>query len=145
MNSSFPQDIIDEALVRDPSAAAAEYLAEYRSDIQSFISREVVDAITVPGRFELPPGRRNYHAWVDPSGGSGDSMTLAISHSEHAPEGEIGIIDLVGRFDRRFRLIPSPWTFATFSRDTASPRLQVTVMRARGAASAFGTTALAMR
>jgi hypothetical protein len=78
-----------EALERDPSAAAAEYLAEYRSDIESFITREIVDAITVPGRFELPPGRENYHAWVDPSGGSGDSMTLAISHAEN----DIGILD----------------------------------------------------
>ena len=76
MNSSFPQEIIDQALVRDPSAAAAEYLAEYRSDIESFITREVIDALIVPGRFELPPGRRNYHAWVDPSGGSGDSHDI---------------------------------------------------------------------
>jgi terminase large subunit-like protein len=97
MHASFPQEIIDEALLRDPSAAAAEYLAEYRSDIESFISREVVDALVVPGRFELPPARRSYRAWVDPSGGSGDSMTLAISHSERAAgdSADIGVIDLV--------------------------------------------------
>jgi Terminase large subunit, ATPase domain len=91
MHVSFPQEVVDEALARDPSAGAAEYLAEYRSDIEQFLTREVIDALIVPGRFELPPGRRNYSAWCDPSGGSGDSMTLAIAHAEN----NVAVIDLI--------------------------------------------------
>ena len=69
---------------RDPASAAAEYLAEFRTDVESYISREVVDAAVTPGRFEVPPlPGTKYFAFVDPSGGSADSMTLAISHRDH--------------------------------------------------------------
>ena len=63
------------------SWAAAEYGAEFRSDVEAFLPREAIDAVVVPGRRELPPleGIR-YVAFVDPSGGSRDSMTLAIAH-----------------------------------------------------------------
>jgi hypothetical protein len=41
----------------------------------------VVDAAVVPDRFELPPlTGTNYIAFVDPSGGTSDRMTLAIAH-----------------------------------------------------------------
>jgi hypothetical protein len=41
-------------------------------------------AAIVAGRFELPPiAGQEYVAFVDPSGGSQDSMTLAIAHREH--------------------------------------------------------------
>jgi hypothetical protein len=47
------------------------------------VSREAVDACGIPGRHELPPvSGTNYSAFVDPSGGSADSMTLAIAHRE---------------------------------------------------------------
>jgi hypothetical protein len=82
-NPTLPQSIIDQALERDPEAAAAEWLAEWRSDLADFVSREVVTAATAPGRFELPPvGGVSYAAFTDPSGGSSDSMTLAIGHCE---------------------------------------------------------------
>jgi hypothetical protein len=43
----------------------------------------VVDAAVVGGRFELlPVPGVHYHAFCDPSGGSSDSMTLAIAHRE---------------------------------------------------------------
>ena len=49
----------------------------------SFLDLEVIEAATVPGRFELPPisGVR-YQAFVDPSGGRRDAATLAIGHKE---------------------------------------------------------------
>jgi hypothetical protein len=83
MNPSLDPAIIAEAYADDAASAAAEYGAEFRDDIVDFVSREVVDACTVPGRFELPriSGLR-YHAFVDPSGGSADAMTLAIAHRE---------------------------------------------------------------
>jgi hypothetical protein len=100
MNPTYSQAVIDKELERDPSAAAAEYLAEYRSDVETWLSREVVDACTVPGRHELAPdsSRHRYRATVDPSGGSSDSMTLCIAHMESAGAGlsaSVGVIDLI--------------------------------------------------
>jgi hypothetical protein len=83
MNPTVPQSFIDDQIERDPAGAAAEYLAEFRSDIETFVSREVVDSAVVPGRHELPKQTNvTYHAFVDPSGGSVDSMTLSIAHRE---------------------------------------------------------------
>ena len=92
LNPSLPQKVIDRAYERDPAAASAEYGAEFRTDIESFVSREAIDAATVPGRLELPavPGEM-YVAFVDPSGGANNSMTLAIAHSE----GDTAILDAV--------------------------------------------------
>jgi hypothetical protein len=83
MNPGVPQSYIDKHVAEDAARAAAEYGAQFRSDIEGFVAREVVDAATVPGRYELPPISGNaYSAFVDPSGGSADSMTLAIAHRD---------------------------------------------------------------
>jgi hypothetical protein len=81
MNPTVPQRVVDDAMERDPASGAAEYLAEFRSDIEGFVSREVVEACVARGLFERPPqpGLR-CAAFVDPSGGSADSFTLAIAH-----------------------------------------------------------------
>jgi hypothetical protein len=83
MNPTFSQAIVDRAIERDASNANAEYGAEFRSDIESFINREAIEAAITPRVLERPRimGVR-YSAFVDPSGGSADSMTLAISHTE---------------------------------------------------------------
>ncbi len=93
MNPSLDPAIVAEAYEDDPDAAAAEYGAEFRSDLSDFVPRDVVEAATVPGRFEIAPmSCQTYSAFVDPSGGTGsDSMTLAISHRE----GERAILDAV--------------------------------------------------
>jgi hypothetical protein len=92
MNPSVPQSVIDDALEKDPAEASAEYLAEFRNDVETFISREIVDAATVLGRTLLPrTDNVSYVAFCDPSGGSSDSMTLAISHME----GQRAVLDLV--------------------------------------------------
>src|SRR5262249_47495605 len=54
MNPVVPEEIITAAYEDDPASASAEYGAEFRSDIEGYVSREVVDAVTVPGRHELP-------------------------------------------------------------------------------------------
>jgi len=83
MNPTVPAAVIDEAIERDPASAAAEYLAQFRTDIEGFVTREIVEAAVAPGVFELPPlASLRYFAFVDPSGGSADSMTLAIAHAE---------------------------------------------------------------
>jgi hypothetical protein len=92
MNPKAPQDLINEMYESDPGRAAAEYGAQFRTDVESFISREAVDAVTATGVFELPPMLPfDYVAFVDPSGGSSDSMTLAIAHRE----GDRAVLDAI--------------------------------------------------
>ena len=92
MNPAFPKATIDAEYEKDPESAAAEYGAQFRSDLADFITREVVDAITCVGRSDLPPEPgQTYHGFTDPSGGANDSMTLAIAHLE----GDIGVLDAV--------------------------------------------------
>lgn len=83
MNATVPQSVIDAAMERDPASARAEYLAEFRSDIEALLAREAVEACISPSVRERPAiSRIKYRAFVDPSGGSADSMTLAIGHRE---------------------------------------------------------------
>ena len=93
MNPSIDAAVIARAYEEDFASASAEYGAEFRRDIEAFVPREVVEAATVAGRMELPrvTGVR-YHAFVDPSGGAVDSMTLAIAHVE--PSGRV-VLDVV--------------------------------------------------
>jgi hypothetical protein len=91
-NPSLPQQVVDRALERDPAAARAEYLAEFRTDLESFVSREAVDAVVsrnVPERGRISGVR--YVGFCDPSGGSRDSFTIAIAHAE----GNKAILDAV--------------------------------------------------
>jgi hypothetical protein len=92
MNPTVPAELIADAYEADEAAAAAEYGAEFRRDIESFISREAVEAVVIPDRHELPPAPDvHYHAFVDPSGGAADSMTLAIAHQH----GDHGVLDCI--------------------------------------------------
>jgi hypothetical protein len=92
MNPSVPQAFIDEQYEDDPASAEAEYGGQFRSDVEAFVSREAVEACVMQGRFENPPmDGISYTAFADPSGGSSDSMTLAIVHRE----GEKVIVDAI--------------------------------------------------
>jgi hypothetical protein len=83
MNPSLPQSVVDRAMERDPSSANAEYMAQFRTDIESFISIEAVRACLSKNVVERSPkSGLSYIAFVDPSGGARDSMTLAIAHLE---------------------------------------------------------------
>jgi hypothetical protein len=83
MNPTVSEEVIAEAYEADPASAAAEFGAEFRTDIETIVTREAVEALVIPDRYELPPLRNQfYHGFVDPSGGSNDSMTLAIGHFE---------------------------------------------------------------
>ena len=91
-NPSLPQSVVDRAIERDAASASAEYLAQFRSDVETFVSREVIDAAVVPGRHELPPiSGVSYFGFVDPSGGSADAMTMAIGHRQD----NVAVIDAV--------------------------------------------------
>lgn len=92
MNATIPQRIVDQALEEDPAAASAEWLAEFRRDVEGFVTQEAAENCVIPGRIELPPvSGVHYYAFVDPSGGSQDSMTLAIAHKE----GNGAVVDAV--------------------------------------------------
>lgn len=92
MNPTVRQSVIDRAIEKDPSSAAAEYGADSRTDIESYISRDAVEACVMPGVIEASPiGSIQYRAFVDPSGGSSDSFTMAIAHSV----GNRAVLDLV--------------------------------------------------
>jgi len=83
MNPSVPQSFVDSEYERDPASAAAEYGAQFRSDIAEFVSLAAIEACTPDGLFEIAPLSNIYYvAFVDPSGGSSDSFTLAITHRE---------------------------------------------------------------
>lgn len=91
-NPTLPQRVVDRAMERDPASASAEYLAQFRTDIESFISREAVEAVVARGvRERAPLPDQRYYGFIDPSGGSSDSMTLAIGHRE----GETAVLDLI--------------------------------------------------
>jgi hypothetical protein len=93
MNPSVPKRIIAEAYERDPSSAAAEFGAQFRSDIEAFIDRIAVEAVVIAKRLELPPIEgESYVAFCDPSGGRQDSMTLAIAHGVGR---EVAVLDAV--------------------------------------------------
>ncbi len=82
-NPTLPRPVIDRALARDPEAAAAEWLSAWRSDLADFVDRAAVAAAVAPGVRERPPvASVSYRAFVDPSGGSSDSMTLAVAHRD---------------------------------------------------------------
>lgn len=92
MNPTLPQRVVDEAMIEDAEAARAEYGAQFRSDLASFVDRAVVEGCVVPDRRELPfSSAFRYSAFVDPSGGSSDSMTLAIGH----PEDRTVVVDCI--------------------------------------------------
>jgi hypothetical protein len=95
MNPSVDEAVIAAAYEADEPSAAAEYGAEFHRDIESYVSREAVDTVVVPGRHERPPvSGVVYTAAVDPAGGSGaDSMTLAIAHTEERDGAAIAVLD----------------------------------------------------
>jgi hypothetical protein len=85
MNCTVPQAVVDDALSEDPSAASAEWLAIFRSDVEGYVTLEVVRACTSVGVHERPPERGvGYRGYVDMASGSGsDAACLAIAHRDN--------------------------------------------------------------
>jgi hypothetical protein len=86
MNPSVPQREIDAAFEEDAAKAGADWMAEFRSDRERYITMEAVLACTELGRYELLPDKWQGVAFVDPSGGSSDSFTLAIAFRDAAAD-----------------------------------------------------------
>jgi hypothetical protein len=80
-----------QAFLDDPQWAASEYGAAFRGDLEAFVSLETLNRCTDGVGERLPERMQSYVAFVDPSGGSNDSMTLAISHVE----GKLVVLDKI--------------------------------------------------
>ncbi|HEV2160902.1 MAG TPA: hypothetical protein VGR52_01515 [Stellaceae bacterium] len=104
-NPTIAQSLVDEELERDPQTARAEWLAEFRDDISGFVDPDLVQRAVERGRTVLPPREGViYHAFADPSGGAGDSFTLAIAHAD----GDAVILDCL--LERRAPFNPASVT-----------------------------------
>ena len=82
LNPSLPQRVVDRALEKDSARARAEYLAEFRSDLEAFVSLEVVEACVGSYYEMVPSATTTYYGYVDPSGGARDSFGLAVAHRD---------------------------------------------------------------
>lgn len=90
MNPSLSQRVVDRAHEEDPEAASAEYRAEFRADLEVFVSREAIEACVATGvRVRSPVFGVRYSGFCDPSGGTSDAMAMAIAHQE----GNVVVLD----------------------------------------------------
>jgi hypothetical protein len=99
-NPTLSESVIARALERDPVAARAEFLGEFRSDVSGFISRDLLMQAVDQGVTERPPlPQIRYVAFCDAasgiaSSGDGDRFALAIGHLE----GDVVVIDCCERW-----------------------------------------------
>jgi len=92
MNPTLPQRVVDDAMRDDAARASAEYLAQFRSDIEQFLSLDVVTDAQRSRPLELPRvAGLTYAAFCDMSGGGADEHALSIGHRDGARI----IVDLV--------------------------------------------------
>jgi len=93
LNPTLPAEIVEQALADDPVAAAAEWMAEWRSDIAGFVTQEILQACTDHNvAVRSPQQGVRYFGFVDASSGSGkDSFATAVAHAE---KGDQAVLDL---------------------------------------------------
>lgn len=83
MNPTISKALIDRELEKDPESARAEWLGQFREDLQAAFSPESIAACVISGRDELMPTKSiAYEAFTDPSGGRSDAFTLGIGHRD---------------------------------------------------------------
>lgn len=91
MNPTISELFIEREAKKDPLAARAEWYAEFREDIEEFLSLEAIEACCVlDGTLAPDIMRHQYLAFTDPSGGRADAFTLAVGH-----KGEKFTVDLL--------------------------------------------------
>jgi hypothetical protein len=99
-NPLIDQADIDLELERDPERNRAELLAEFRSDIDSFISLEVVESC-VGDFYEISPSHRwGYFLFIDSSGNREDSFCIAVAHKD----GDKIVVDVVREWRPPFNI-----------------------------------------
>ena len=98
LNPTLDEKHIEGELKKDPSSGRAEWLAEWREDIEDFLSLEQIQAVVAP-RGELPPEPHlQYRGFTDPSGGRADAFALGIGHKD----GEHQVVDFLKAWDPPF-------------------------------------------
>src|SRR3984893_12200992 len=91
-NPTIKQSVIDRAYEDDAAVAASEWGGQFRNDLESYVSPEIVDACAARGVYRLDFVKGvSYVANTDPRGGAHDSFTMAIGHVD----GDIGILDVL--------------------------------------------------
>lgn len=95
MNPTLPQAVVEQALQEDREAALAEYMAQFRGDIATFLDVELIAESTRRKPLELQRVTGlQYFAFVDPAGGGKDEFTMAVAHMD---EGRIAVDAVRGR------------------------------------------------
>jgi hypothetical protein len=101
LNPNISQEEVDRELERDPERNRSEYLAEFRSDVDSFISIEVVEACVGDYREIAPQNEFTYRLFADSAGGEGqDSFSCSIAHRL----GEQTIVDVAREWRPHFNV-----------------------------------------
>ena len=90
LNPTIDSGHIARARIADPQAASSEWDANWRDDVSSYISRDLVERCVSVGLAQRPPAGHQCWSFCDPAGGAGaDSMTLAIGHFDKARDSVI--------------------------------------------------------
>lgn len=85
---------VERRYEEDEASARAEFGAEFRSDLEQLFGRDAVEGVVDQDLIEsLYEKGISYRAFVDPSGGSSDSMVLAIGHTDK--ETGVEVCDMV--------------------------------------------------
>jgi hypothetical protein len=114
LNPTIDASAIARARDMDPDAARSEWDAQFRDDISDFLTRVAVEACVEDDVHERPVDlSKHYVGFCDPSGGSSDSMTLAIAHKE----GVTSILDAVREIRPPFNPESVVAEFATLLKD----------------------------
>lgn len=97
LNPTLAESVITDARERDAVAAEAEWDAQWRRDIEAFLSIEAVEAVVDRSRpLELAPvSNVRYYGFCDASGGSQDAFSCGIAHAEKRGETTIAVLDVV--------------------------------------------------
>jgi hypothetical protein len=82
-NPTFDAKVIERQLASDPQLYGAEYLSQWRDDLATYLSRDLLEAAVDVGVIVRPPVEGVlYFAFTDASGGVNDSFTMAIAHRD---------------------------------------------------------------
>jgi hypothetical protein len=93
-NPTLDAEAIARALEDDPLGAPAEYLAQWRDGVSSFVGRALIEGLVDRDILvRAPVAGVPYHAFADGSSGAeqGDSFAVGIGHSE----GDAVILDCI--------------------------------------------------
>jgi hypothetical protein len=82
MNPTYSETNMNRLIKRDQVVFSAEFEARFREDLESYMPEQLIKSAMVHSTSIPPEPGKRYVAFVDPSGGRSDSMTLAIGHKE---------------------------------------------------------------